>query len=65
MKSREYRLLRPHDARYLDLLLTGGDIRLKDVEDEIRRYEAEIGDPIEVLKLKVWLGEVRKGLNPR
>jgi hypothetical protein len=62
LKPREYRLLRPHDTRYLGLLLTAGDIGFPDVEAEIARYEREIGDPIELLKLKVWLGEFRKGL---
>jgi hypothetical protein len=63
LKTREYRLLRPHDTRFLGLLIASGAVPIADVQAEITRYERDIDDPLELLRLKYWIGEFREGLD--
>jgi hypothetical protein len=64
IKSREFRLIRPHDLRQTGLRVLSGWVTLADVSAEIDRYEHEIGDPYENLVLRSWLENFKRGLTP-
>ena len=61
LRLHEYRYLWPRDLRHLGLTIMDGEVKLKDVEAEIDRYQREIGDPAEVYFLRSWLKEFEKG----
>lgn len=63
LKRREFRLIHPHDLRYLGLRVLSGWVTFAQVEEEIGRYKREIGDPFETLVLEHWLENFKKGLN--